>query len=140
MLVACRRNGLTALIPLALFCLILLVPALSALVAGEDKNDSKHTDTDSMEPKGSAAFTKRATELLRTTIDQYNHTINSYELRDTDDPFNPNSTLITNNVPWRDNNGNLLENGRGGKISKIGRNWYWIGSQPSKKGNWVSNI
>ena len=67
---------------------------------------------------------------------------NSRELEETnhgDSPYDPDSTTITNNVQWKDNNGTPLQNGRGGKIAKLHKSWYWVGSQSSLKGQWVSN-
>lgn len=58
---------------------------------------------------------------------------------ETEDQFDSSSQTITNDVAWKDNNGNILEIGRGGKISKIGGIWYWVGNQPSPSGGkWVS--
>ena len=48
--------------------------------------------------------------------------------------FNPNSYMITNDAAWRDNHDDILENGSGGKISKINRIWFWVGRKPSLKG------
>lgn len=56
----------------------------------------------------------------------------SYPERTSDNPFDVSSTTITNNVPWKDNNGRILETGRGGKISRFDGYWWWVGSQPAK--------
>jgi len=50
-----------------------------------------------------------------------------------DNPYNPNSTRIRNDVQWRDNNGDLLNVGRGGKITKIDGIYYWVGNKPAGK-------
>ena len=45
-------------------------------------------------------------------------------------PNNSTTFLITNDVPWYDNNGNVMETNRGGKITKIGTEFYWLGILP----------
>ena len=50
--------------------------------------------------------------------------------------YDENSKKIINNVPWYDNNGDLIEAGRGGQITYIDGAWYWIGSEPAS--TWVS--
>ena len=63
-----------------------------------------------------------------------------YQMTYGDSPYDIFSKTITNDVEWKDNNGNILETGRGGKISKIDGVWYWIGHQPSPSGGkWVSS-
>ncbi|GFH61961.1 predicted protein [Chaetoceros tenuissimus] len=51
--------------------------------------------------------------------------------RQVDNPHNPSSSTIKNNVQWKDQNGDLLNIGRGGKITKIGDVFYWVGHQPA---------
>ena len=51
--------------------------------------------------------------------------------RQVDNPHNPSSSTIKNNVQWKDQNGDLLNIGRGGKITKIGNTYYWIGHTPA---------
>lgn len=48
-----------------------------------------------------------------------------------DNPHDPSSSTIKNNVQWKDQNGDLLNIGRGGKITKIGDFFYWIGHEPA---------
>mmetsp|Transcript_10910 Transcript_10910/g.16360 ORF Transcript_10910/g.16360 Transcript_10910/m.16360 type:complete len:374 (+) Transcript_10910:40-1161(+) len=45
-------------------------------------------------------------------------------------PYNPRSKTITNDVEWKDNNGNLLDVSRGGKISNIDGIFCWVGTTP----------
>lgn len=51
--------------------------------------------------------------------------------------FNAESTRITNNVIWYDDEGEPLKANRGGAISKKKFNgyWYWVGSEASS--DWV---
>ena len=51
-----------------------------------------------------------------------------------DNPHDPFSSTIKNNVQWRDQNGDIMEIGRGGKITKIGDVYYWVGHNPAPKG------
>ncbi|GFH47886.1 predicted protein [Chaetoceros tenuissimus] len=55
---------------------------------------------------------------------------------DTDNPHNISSSVIKNGVPWVDQNGNIMEIGRGGKISVIDGVYYWIGHQPAPPKLW----
>ena len=59
---------------------------------------------------------------------------------DTDNPNNISSSVIKNDVPWVDQNGNIMEIGRGGKKSVIDGVYYWIGHQPAPPKLWVSCI
>lgn len=59
---------------------------------------------------------------------------------DTDNPHNISSSVIKNDVPWVDQNGSIMEIGRGGKISVIDGVYYWIGHQPAPPKLWVSCI
>lgn len=59
---------------------------------------------------------------------------------DTDNPHSTSSSVIKNDVPWVDQNGNIMEIGRGGKISVIDGVYYWIGHQPAPPKLWVSCI
>jgi len=53
------------------------------------------------------------------------------EIKDKSDlPYDADSTVITNDVVWSDDNNNPIYAGYGGKISKIDGAWYWAGSQP----------
>ena len=47
-----------------------------------------------------------------------------------DPPYNLWSKNINNDVEWKDNNGNLLDVSRGGKISKIDGIFWWVGTKP----------
>jgi hypothetical protein len=83
-------------------------------------------------------ITSSATEngTLVSTAREIASAWDSYPERTSDNPFDVSSTTITNNVPWKDNNGRILETGRGGKISRFDGYWWWVGSQPAKV--WVS--
>ena len=48
-----------------------------------------------------------------------------------DEEWSRQSRNITNDVLWRDNYGNVLRTGCGGKISIIDTVWYWVGCEPS---------
>jgi len=48
----------------------------------------------------------------------------------TDLGFNKWSMTITNDVEWKDNDGNLLDVGRGGKIAYIDEVFWWVGTKP----------
>ena len=110
------------------------------VVQGNDSNsktDLKHAAVDSSFESDSIVMRKAA--LLSMPYDQVAHdghprqSIVSRELsdgRNTDTSFDPNSSTITNNIEWKDNNGNPLKNGRGGKIARIDGVWYWVGSEP----------
>jgi len=43
-----------------------------------------------------------------------------------DQEWSSKSRKITNDVQWRDDHGNILETGAGGKISIIDGVWYWV--------------
>ena len=60
--------------------------------------------------------------------------------RQVDNPYDSSSSTIRNNVQWKDQNGDLLHIGRGGKITKIGDIFYWVGHKPSDPGLWVRRI
>ena len=124
----------------ALLC-FLLVRTLSASVIGHDDNVNgsklKHAEIDSSRAEDPAPIRKEAAEPLLTSAVDLNDVPQEHHA---DDPFDPKSTTITNNVQWKDNNENPLQIGRGGKLAKISGVWYWIGSQSSTKGNWVSSI
>ena len=51
-----------------------------------------------------------------------------------DNTHDPSSSIIKNNVQWRDQNGDIMEIGRGGKITKIEDAYYWVGHNPAPKG------
>ena len=57
--------------------------------------------------------------------------VQEYKQFQTDNPYDPSSSTIKNNVQWRDQHGNLLNIGRGGKIRKLGNTYYWIGHEPA---------
>jgi len=44
--------------------------------------------------------------------------------------YDKSSKNINNDVEWKDNNGNLLDVSRGGKISKIDGVFWWVGTKP----------
>mmetsp|Transcript_21632 Transcript_21632/g.26552 ORF Transcript_21632/g.26552 Transcript_21632/m.26552 type:complete len:372 (-) Transcript_21632:183-1298(-) len=48
-----------------------------------------------------------------------------------DQEWSSKSRKITNDVQWRDDHGNILETGDGGKISIIDGVWYWVGCEPN---------
>lgn len=45
-----------------------------------------------------------------------------------DTKYDPNSSIITNDTWWKDNNGQNINASMGGHISKFGDTYYWIGS------------
>jgi len=49
-------------------------------------------------------------------------------------PYDADSTVITNDVVWSDDNKNPIYSNYGGKISKLDDAWYWVGSQPLSSG------
>lgn len=61
--------------------------------------------------------------------------LNKNYKEESDTPFDPTSTTVTNDEPWYDNHGNIIETGRGGKISFFDGYYYWIGSQPHSQWN-----
>jgi len=108
------------LCPAALFTMLAIYAALfTALFI---QCSGQEGILDSLEYDENTSRTKRGDEQM-----QYQRTYG-------DLPYHLSSKTITNDVEWKDKNGNILETGRGGKISKIDGVWYWIGHQPSPSG------
>ena len=49
--------------------------------------------------------------------------------------FNANSSIITNDIWWKDNNGNDILASMGGHITQVGDMYYWIGNDPNSSVN-----
>mmetsp|Transcript_3550 Transcript_3550/g.4074 ORF Transcript_3550/g.4074 Transcript_3550/m.4074 type:complete len:248 (-) Transcript_3550:15-758(-) len=84
----------------------------------------------------SSVFTATTASSLRkvsknSTEDETNRYLQKFS---NDKWFDGKSSTVRNDVEWRDNNRNLLNIGRGGKITEIDGVHYWIGSKPA--GNW----
>ena len=136
-----NRSYSGSYITAALLC-FLFVPTLAAL----EHNHSSNSNSDifdsilALKETDSTSNTKRTADHFLTNHDSTKDSIGrELPQDDADEEYDPNSTTITNNVEWKDNNGDPLQNGRGGKLARIDRTWYWIGSQSSSSGIWVSN-
>lgn len=122
------------------FLLIIFHSMAGQVTSGTDY----YTDDDSISTNHDEILATRTTSTssstengtLVSTAREIASAWDSYPERTSDNPFDVSSTTITNNVPWKDNNGRILETGRGGKISRFDGYWWWVGSQPAKV--WVS--
>lgn len=94
-------------------------------------------DVDSNRIKGplsqNSTLTKDGQHQLVETVfnDHRMQTRQLQPLFQVDNPHESSSSTIINNVQWKDQNGDEMNIGRGGKITKIGDVFFWIGHEPA---------
>jgi len=125
---------------LSLFTLFASLAIYAGVVqcSTESNKSSKSTSKKSKSMKG-GSYTGRVLEPSKSLRIKMNKTTTEQELAPSsskskgkyeDLPYNPRSKTITNDVEWKDNNGNLLDVSRGGKISNIDGIFCWVGTTP----------